>query len=116
MLAYSLLMDQLRPGRAKERGLHRLMTIGEARRAMANETLRTPLSWAIEQVTRLEQPDDRVAAQIGAELALQNPSHPCRSTSALPRPEKMGNAHLPIGDRDAMKAGGPPDREPTRLV
>jgi hypothetical protein len=65
MLAYSLLMGQLRQGRAKEWALHRLMTIGEACRAMVKETLRTTLSWAIEQVTRFEQPYDRVVAQLG---------------------------------------------------
>ena len=34
MLAYSLLMSELKQGRAKEWALHRLMTIGEACRAM----------------------------------------------------------------------------------
>ena len=52
VLAYSLLMGELKQGRAKEWALHRLMTIGEACRAMIKETLRTTLSWAIEQVTR----------------------------------------------------------------
>jgi hypothetical protein len=42
-----------------------LMTIGEACRAMAKETLRTTLSWAIEQVTRFERPYDHVVAQLG---------------------------------------------------
>jgi hypothetical protein len=65
MLAYSLLMGQLRQGRAKEWALHRLMTIGEACRAMAKEALRTTLSWAIEQVTRWEQPYEHVVAQLG---------------------------------------------------
>ena len=40
MLAYSLLMRQLRQGRAKEWAFQRLMTIGEACRAMMKETLR----------------------------------------------------------------------------
>src|SRR4051812_6196818 len=65
MLAYSLLMSQLRQGRAKERALHRLMTIGEACRAMAKEPLRTTLAWAIEQVTERNQPYGRVVAQLG---------------------------------------------------
>src|SRR5438067_13882234 len=65
MLAYSLLMGQLRQGCAKEWALHRLMTIGEACRAMFKEALRTTLSWAIEQVTRFEQPYDRVVVQLG---------------------------------------------------
>ena len=65
MLAYSLLMSELRQGRAKEWALHRLMTIGEACRAMLKETLRTTLSWAIEQITRWEQPYEHVVAQLG---------------------------------------------------
>ena len=65
MLAYSLLMGELRQGRAKEWALHRLMTIGEACRAMIRESLRTTLTWAIEQVTRFERPYDHVVAQLG---------------------------------------------------
>jgi hypothetical protein len=64
MLAYSLLMVQLRQGRAKDWALHRLMTIGEACRAMLRETLRTTLTWAIEQVTERGQSVDRVMAQL----------------------------------------------------
>jgi hypothetical protein len=65
MLAYSLLMGQLRQGRAKEWALHRLMTIGEACRAMIKEALRTTLAWAIEQVTERNQPYGHVVAQLG---------------------------------------------------
>ena len=65
VLAYSLLMSELKQGRAKEWALHRLMTIGEACRAMLKETLRTTLSWAIEQVTRWEQPYEHVVDQLG---------------------------------------------------
>jgi hypothetical protein len=65
MLAYSLLMGELKQGRAKEWALHRLMTIGEACRAMSREALRTTLSWAIEQVTRWERPYEHVVAQLG---------------------------------------------------
>ncbi len=65
MLAYSLLMGQLKQGRAKEWALHRLMTIGEACRAMLRETLRTTLTWAIEQVTERERPIGHVMAQLG---------------------------------------------------
>jgi uncharacterized protein YndB with AHSA1/START domain len=64
MLAYSLLMLQLRQGRAREWALHRLMTIGEACRAMAKEALRTTLSWAIEQVTERGLSFERVVAQL----------------------------------------------------
>jgi hypothetical protein len=64
MTAYSLLMIQLRQGRAKDWALHRLMTIGEACRAMLREALRTTLTWAIEQVTERGQSVDRVMAQL----------------------------------------------------
>jgi hypothetical protein len=64
MLAYSLLMGELRQGRAKEWALHRLMTIGEACRAMVKESLRKTLSWAIEQVTERGLPFERVVAQL----------------------------------------------------
>jgi hypothetical protein len=64
MLAYSLLMGQLRQGRAKEWALHRLTTIGEACRAMLREGLRTTLAWAIKQVTEREQSVDHVVAQL----------------------------------------------------
>jgi DDE superfamily endonuclease len=64
MLAYSLLMLQLKQGRAKEWALHRLMTIGEACRAMLKETLRTTLAWAIEQVTERGLSFERVVAQL----------------------------------------------------
>ncbi len=65
MLAYRLLMGQLRQGRAMEWALHRLMTIGEACRAMLRETLRTTLAWAIEQVTERGLAFERVVAQLG---------------------------------------------------
>jgi hypothetical protein len=65
MLAYSLLMGQLRQGRAQEWALHRLVTIGEACRAMAKETLRSTLAWAIEQVTKWNRPYEHVVAHLG---------------------------------------------------
>ena len=74
MLAYSLLMGELKQGRAKEWALHRLMTIGEACRAMAKETLRTTLSWAIEQVTRFGTALTAYHSPIGVILTLQNSS------------------------------------------
>ena len=64
MLAYSLLMGELRQGRAKEWALQRLMTIGEACRAMIRESLRKTLAWAIEQVTEKDQPVDHVVTQL----------------------------------------------------
>jgi hypothetical protein len=65
MLAYSLLMRQLRQNRAQEWALARLTTIGEACRAMLRETLRTTLTWAIKQVTEHSQSEEHVVAQLG---------------------------------------------------
>jgi hypothetical protein len=64
MVAYSLLMVELKQGRATDWALHRLMTIGEACRAMLKEALRTTLTWAIEQVTERGQSVDRVMAHL----------------------------------------------------
>ena len=64
MLAYSLLMSQLKQGHAKEWALCRLTTIGEACRAMLGETLRTTLAWAIEQVTEKSRSYDHVVAKL----------------------------------------------------
>ena len=65
MLAYSLLMRQLRAGRACEWALHRLMTIGEACRAMLLETLRATMTWLIRQVTEEGRDAQRVIAELG---------------------------------------------------
>jgi hypothetical protein len=48
MLAYTLLMQQLRQGHAWEWAYQRLTTIGEACRAMLRETLRATLLWAMQ--------------------------------------------------------------------
>jgi hypothetical protein len=50
MLAYSLVMKQLRQGHAYEWAYQKLTTIGEACQAMLRETLRTTVTWAIEHV------------------------------------------------------------------
>jgi hypothetical protein len=65
MLAYSLLMRQLRQGRAYDWALARLTTIGEACQAMLREILRTTLTWAIRQVTEEGQDAQRVIAGLG---------------------------------------------------
>ena len=65
MLAYSLLMLQLKQGHAKEWALCRLTTIGEACRAMLRENLRTTLAWAIEQVTENSRSYTHVVAKLG---------------------------------------------------
>lgn len=64
MLAYSLLMRQLRQPSAKEWALQRLTTIGQACRAVATETLRTTLAWAIEQVVNNSRKPQHVFAQL----------------------------------------------------
>ena len=64
MTAYSLLMSQLRQGRAREWASQRLMTLGEACRAMLRESLRATLAWAIEEVTERERLLDHVMAHL----------------------------------------------------
>ena len=64
MLAYSLLMSQLRDSRAKDWALHRLTTIGEACRGVMHETLRATLVWAIDQVTENSQNKEHVMTQL----------------------------------------------------
>jgi hypothetical protein len=64
MRASSLLMGQLKQSRAKEGALPRLMTLGEACRAMLKETLRTTLAGAIDHVTERGLSFDRVVAQL----------------------------------------------------
>lgn len=49
MLAYSLLMQQLRQAHAYEWAYRKLTTIGEACRAILRETLRTTLTWAMDR-------------------------------------------------------------------
>ena len=65
MLAYSLLMMQLRQRRAKAWALERLTTIGQACRAITAETLRTTLEWALDQVTTKSRKQQHVMAQLG---------------------------------------------------
>lgn len=49
-LAHSVLMRQLRQGRAREWALERLMTIGQACTAVLRETLSQTISWVIDRV------------------------------------------------------------------
>jgi hypothetical protein len=65
MLAYSLLMRQLRQGHAHEWAFQQLTTIGEACRAILRETLRTTLSWAIDRVGVFAWNKDQVIAHLG---------------------------------------------------
>jgi hypothetical protein len=65
MLAYSLLVLQLKQSRAKDWALVRLTTIGQTCRAVAAETLRTTLQWAISQVANNSRKPQHVIAQLG---------------------------------------------------
>jgi hypothetical protein len=64
MLAYTLLMAQLKQNRAKEWAFCKLTTIGEACRAVLRETMRSTLDWAIEQITEYSRSRDHVMAQL----------------------------------------------------
>jgi hypothetical protein len=65
MLAYSLLMRQLRCLRSWEWASQWLTTIGQACRAIAAETLRSTLAWAIRLVTRHGQSPAQVFSHLG---------------------------------------------------
>jgi hypothetical protein len=65
MLAYSLLMKQLRQGHAYEWAYQQLTTIGEACRAILRETLRTTLTWAMERTGNPFWTRDQVIAHLG---------------------------------------------------
>ena len=65
MLAYSLLMRQLQQSRAKEWAFRRLTTIGEACRAVLNETLRTTLEWAIRHAADNPHKAQHITAILG---------------------------------------------------
>jgi hypothetical protein len=65
MLAYSLLMRQLRQGRAYEWALQKLTTIGEACRAILRETLRTTLTWAMDRAANPYWGAERIIAHLG---------------------------------------------------
>jgi hypothetical protein len=65
-LAHSVLMRQLRQSRASAWALERLMTIGQACRAVLRETLSQTITWAIERV----QSDGWSCQHVKAHLAL----------------------------------------------
>jgi hypothetical protein len=52
MLSHSLVVAEMRQGRAREWAHTMLTTVGEACRAMLRETLGKTLSWALERVTK----------------------------------------------------------------
>ena len=65
-LAHSLLMRQLRQGRASVWALERLTTVGQACRAVCRETLSDTISWVIDRV----QQDDWTPKRVMTRLAL----------------------------------------------
>lgn len=65
MLAYSLLMRQLRQGHAYEWAFQKLTTIGEACRAIRRETLRQTLTWALERVRENSWSPEQVIVHLG---------------------------------------------------
>jgi hypothetical protein len=65
MLAYSLLMRQLRQGHAYDWAYQKLTTIGEACRAMLRETLRKTLNWAMERGDNPYWTRERVMTHLG---------------------------------------------------
>ena len=64
MVAYSLLMKQMRQGHAYEWAYQKLTTIGEACRAMLRETLRTTVTWAINHVKEYAWSAERVVTHL----------------------------------------------------
>jgi len=64
MLAYSLLMKQLRQGHAYEWAYAQLTTIGDACRAILRETLRQTLTWAMEHMSKPFWTKERVIAHL----------------------------------------------------
>src|SRR3989304_6237337 len=65
MLAYTLLMDQLGPNRAKTWALRKLTTIGEACRAVLRETMRSTIAWVIEQGTDYAYDIEHITVRLG---------------------------------------------------
>lgn len=65
LLAYSLLMRQLRQGHAHEWAFERLTTIGQACRAILRETLRDTLTWAMRHVSEYGWTAERVVGYLG---------------------------------------------------
>ena len=64
MLAHSLLVQKLGQ-RARDWAFQKLKTIGEACRAMLNESLRATLDWAFEQVETTQIPRENLMEQLG---------------------------------------------------
>jgi hypothetical protein len=65
MLAYTILMRELKHSRAKAWARKRLTTIGQACRAVADETLGDTLRWAITEINEKSRKPHHVIAQLG---------------------------------------------------
>lgn len=65
MWAYTILMRELKHGRAKAWAGKRLMTIGQACRAVADETLGATLRWAIAEIKDNSRSTQHVIAHLG---------------------------------------------------
>jgi len=65
MLAYTLLMRELKTSRAKDWADHRLTTIGQACRAVTKETFTTTFRWAMSQIQEKSQKPQHVMTQLG---------------------------------------------------
>jgi Transposase DDE domain len=65
LLAYSLLVRQLRQGHAYEWAFEKLTTIGQACRAILREALRRTLTWAMEHATNPYWSAERIVAHLG---------------------------------------------------
>lgn len=64
MMAYSLLVAQMRQGRASEWAHAMLTTVGEACRAIMRETLGNTITWAIDKATKASWSHDRILAHL----------------------------------------------------
>lgn len=64
MMAHSLLVAQMRQGRASEWAHAMLTTVGEACRAIRRETLGNTITWAIDKATRASWSHDRILAHL----------------------------------------------------
>jgi hypothetical protein len=64
LLVHSLLMTQLRQGRAHEWATTTLTTIGEACRAVLRETLRKTITWAIDRATQDQWQTERITSHL----------------------------------------------------
>jgi hypothetical protein len=65
MTEYTILMRQLKSGRAKEWAQKRLTTIGQACRAVADETLAATVRWALTEIHQKSRKEQHVFAQLG---------------------------------------------------